>query len=344
MPANKYALLRYRIIDRCLTNPGKPFPTKEDLRQACEEALYGSDGEHISISTVEKDLWAMRNEADLGYYAPIEYHRDERGYHYTEEGYSINDVQLNDDDLDAIRFATNTLIQFRDLPIFQQFDQALGKIADRLTVSPNLDNDGVDEHIQFESTPHAAGSEHLAPLLHAIRSRHVVQLTYTKFKDTSAQPSLYDLHPYLLKEYRNRWYLVGWDPSKEHIRTFGCDRISEMTLREDTRFQVHDSFEANHYFEHALGITVLGQGQPELVEFECDPLLAKYLKSQPLHHSQHVTTRDDRMVVSLNVMPTFELLQWLQAHASELTVLTPQHIQDSVIHKLETALERQKQG
>ena len=99
----------------------------------------------------------MRNEADLGYYAPIEYHRDERGYHYTEEGYSINDVQLNDDDLDAIRFATNTLIQFRDLPIFQQFDQALGKIADRLTVSPNLETDGMDKFIQFESTPHASG-------------------------------------------------------------------------------------------------------------------------------------------------------------------------------------------
>ena len=149
MPANKYALLRYRIIDRCLTNPGKPFPTKEELRQACEEALYGSDGVHISISTVEKDLWAMRNEADLGYYAPIEYHRDERGYHYTEEGYSINDVQLNDDDLDAIRFATNTLIQFRDLPIFQQFDQALGKIADRLAVSPNLDTEGMDKYLSL---------------------------------------------------------------------------------------------------------------------------------------------------------------------------------------------------
>lgn len=39
MPANKYALLRYRIIDRCLTNSGHPFPTKEELRSACEEAL-----------------------------------------------------------------------------------------------------------------------------------------------------------------------------------------------------------------------------------------------------------------------------------------------------------------
>ena len=43
MPANKYALLRYRIIDRCLTNRMRPHPSKEDLRLACEEGLYGSE-------------------------------------------------------------------------------------------------------------------------------------------------------------------------------------------------------------------------------------------------------------------------------------------------------------
>ncbi|MFM1931274.1 MAG: hypothetical protein RL226_577, partial [Bacteroidota bacterium] len=69
MPANKYALLRYRIIDRCLTNSASPFPNKEKLREACEEALYGSLGENISESTIEKDLWAMRNENELGYFA-----------------------------------------------------------------------------------------------------------------------------------------------------------------------------------------------------------------------------------------------------------------------------------
>ena len=344
MPANKYALLRYRIIDRCLTNPGKPFPTKEELRQACEEALYGSDGEHISISTVEKDLWAMRNEADLGYYAPIEYHRDERGYHYTEEGYSINDVQLNDDDLDAIRFATNTLIQFRDLPIFQQFDQALGKIADRLAVSPNLDTEGMDKYIQFESTPHASGSEHLAPLLQAIRERHGIRLCYTKFRADSDAVTHYTLHPYLLKEYRNRWYLLGWDADKQHIRTFGCDRIVTLDVMEGVRFQVEPSFKANDYFAHALGITVLGDAEPEDVRFECDTVLAKYLTTQPLHHSQTIVEEPNRHVVSLRVMPTFELLQWLQAHASEITMLKPTHIKNAVIQSLEKAIARQNQG
>ena len=110
MPANKYALLRYRIIDRCINNRSHPYPTKEDLRYACEEALYGSDGENISVSTIEKDIWAMRNESELGYYAPIAYHRDQRGYYYEEEGYSINEISLNDEDLEAIKFAANTLV------------------------------------------------------------------------------------------------------------------------------------------------------------------------------------------------------------------------------------------
>ena len=342
MPANKYALLRYRIIDRCLTNTGKPYPTKEELRQACEEALYGSDGEHISISTVEKDLWAMRNEADLGFYAPIEYHRDERGYYYSEEGYSINDVQLNDDDLDAIRFATNTLIQFRELPIFQQFDQALGKIADRLAVSPNLDTQTDADFIQFESTPHASGSEHLGPLLQAIRGRHPIQLGYRKFSDEGDVVSRYSLHPYLLKEYRNRWYLLAWDAQKGGIKTFGCDRIIAIDIENQGRFKLNEGFQAQDYFTHAVGITVLGQGKAELIQFECDPLLAKYLASQPLHHSQNISSMGEKQIVSLNVMPTFELLQWLQAHAGELTLLHPTHIRESVERQLEAALSRQR--
>lgn len=342
MPANKYALLRYRIIDRCLTNPGRPFPTKEDLREACEEALYGSDGEHISISTIEKDLWAMRNESELGYLAPIEYHREERGYWYTEEGYSINDVQLNDDDLDAIRFATKTLIQFREVPIFQQFDQALGKIADRLAVAPDLDTRGMNEFIQFESTPHAAGSQHLAPLLQAIRSRRVVDLGYQKFTSTDEPPSAYTLHPHLLKEYRNRWYLLAWDPAKSQMKTYGCDRIVTVDVLEAQKFQPQSDFDADLYFQHAMGITVIGDGKPEKVVFHCDLRLAKYLRSQPLHQSQRLVEHEDHAVASLTVMPTFELLQWLQAHANEVTVMEPTHVKQAVIKNVQAALARQQ--
>jgi hypothetical protein len=52
MPANKYALLRYRVIDRCISNKYRPFPSIEDLQQACEDAIYGSSNERVSRSTI----------------------------------------------------------------------------------------------------------------------------------------------------------------------------------------------------------------------------------------------------------------------------------------------------
>ena len=68
MPHIKNALIRYRIIDKCIRNKYNPFPSKRDLREACEESLFGSvDGEHICDSTIEKDLFSMRMEHD----API---------------------------------------------------------------------------------------------------------------------------------------------------------------------------------------------------------------------------------------------------------------------------------
>lgn len=337
MPANKYALLRYRIIDRCISNSLIPFPTKEDLRSACEEALYGSDGENISISTIEKDIWAMRNESELGYYAPIAYHRDHRGYYYEEEGYSINEVSLNDEDLDAIRFAANTLIQFRDLPIFQQFDQAIGKIADRLSVAPDLDTTGVERFMQFESTPSAGGSHQLAPLLEAIKSKQVVDLEYRKFSESNS--STYTLHPYLLKEYRNRWYILAFDTERDFIRTFGCDRI--LSIKTDSsRTYKKVKFNSEEYFKHAIGITVIDDSPPVEVVFECSLLLASYLKSQPLHPSLTLDFNEDSATVKMNILITFELLQWLQGFSSDLTLLKPLSLRDKFAETLEKAAKK----
>ena len=79
MPHIKNALIRYRIIDRMLRNKYKTFPSKADLREACEEALYGeSYGDNICDSTIEKDMFAMKMDHD----APIKYSKSNAGYYY----------------------------------------------------------------------------------------------------------------------------------------------------------------------------------------------------------------------------------------------------------------------
>ena len=72
MPVNKNALIRYKIIDRCLRNKYRRW-TLDDLVEACSDALYDMEGiiKGVSMRTVQADIQIMRSDK-LGYNAPIE--------------------------------------------------------------------------------------------------------------------------------------------------------------------------------------------------------------------------------------------------------------------------------
>ena len=96
MSTIKNALLRYRVIDKAIRNQYQPYPSKSQLREACEEALYGSmDGSNICDSTIEKDMFAMKMEHD----APIKYSKKFGGYYYTDPEFSLDEITLNEYDL-----------------------------------------------------------------------------------------------------------------------------------------------------------------------------------------------------------------------------------------------------
>ena len=147
MPAIKNALLRYRIIDRSIRNEYKPYPTKEDLRQACEEEIFGtSEGIHICHSTIEKDIFAMRLDHD----APIAYSKIEKGYYYTQSDFTMDDVPLTEKDISAIKAASTILHQFKNTTLFNQYQFAIDKILDR-AVSSQEKFKSTENCIQFES-------------------------------------------------------------------------------------------------------------------------------------------------------------------------------------------------
>jgi predicted DNA-binding transcriptional regulator YafY len=335
MPANKYALLRYRIIDRCLTNDTRPYPNKEDLRQACEEVLYGSDGENISESTIEKDLWAMRNESELGYYAPITYSKGEKGYYYKDPEYTIKDISLNDEDLDAIHFAATTLFQFRDIPIFKQFEHAIEKIVDRLNITPDANDESIERHVEFESAPATGGAAHLGKILEHIQKKKKIEISYRKFDATTLKKYL--LHPYLLKEYRNRWYLIAMEESSSSIRTFGLERIKKLTPKEES-FLLDPDFNPDKFFKYSIGITQMSNN-PNKVVFRCTKALAPYLESQPIHHSQKVLERGDSFVeFEIEVLITFELINLFLGFGSSAQVMQPAELRQHLKEELSKAL------
>jgi len=326
VPANKYALLRYRIIDECLTTKGRRYRTIEELRKACELHLYGGDSGRVSQSTIEKDLRAMKEEEDLGFNAPIRYSRKYGGYHYTDPEFTIREISLNDEEKEAVRLAATTLFQFRDLNIFNPFGSAIQKIFNRMSLSASSDEATIERYVQFESTPMAEGTQHMPVLLQAIREKEEVSFVYISFLDDSVTERT--IHPFLLKEYRNRWYVLGTEPKSRTLKTFGLDRISDLRGT-GKYFDAAADFDAEALFRHSFGITA--GGKVEKVRIRLSKVPGRFAKAQPLHPTQRVVEEDQNgIIIEMDVIIGPELKSTILSYGRQAEVISPASLRDEV--------------
>ncbi|MBK8880121.1 MAG: WYL domain-containing protein [Haliscomenobacter sp.] len=88
--------------------------------------------------------------------------------------------------------------------------------------------------IQFENSPPAMGLSWLDPLYGHIRRREALEIRYQPF----APPGevAITLHPYLLKEWRNRWYVVGRNENENQVWNLALDRIADVRPTPASRF------------------------------------------------------------------------------------------------------------
>ncbi len=326
MPHIKNALIRFRIIDKMLRNKYNPFPSKKNMREMCEESLYGStDGNHICDSTIEKDLFNMKMEHD----APIKYSKRERGYYYEDENYSINDIPLTEDELTSIKYAVDTLHQFKDAPFFKEFGNAIDKIVDRISIG--TDHNETAHYVQFESVTSVGGNEYLPLLLEAIQRKKQVWFLYTPHKDHIEKPR--KVTPLFLKEYRNRWYLISYDAKQKGIRTFALERMdTPKLLDEDANFS--DEFNPEQYFQGAMGITSY-KGKSSNIHIKAKPVAARYLKSQPLHESQEITIENEKCThFSMKLLVSEELIRTIMSYGGEIEVIEPDELRNIILERI----------
>jgi predicted DNA-binding transcriptional regulator YafY len=315
MPQSKLAFIRYMLIDQMLRNKHKPYPTKEDLLEACAER-FGVR----SISTIEKDLNAMRMEFE----APIEYSKREKGYYYSDPEFKFLSVNLSDDQLKALSFVETFLQEFKFMPIFSEFSDAVDKVLDGLEITRNFGNDlkSVNQFIQIDKSPYYKGSDILSRLIKLISNQKTVRIRYQKFG--SEQDKDYVIHPYLLKEFRNFWYLVGYVADYKEVRTFGVDRIldaEEAGIPYIPETEVN--FQAQSFFKYCYGITAL-DGRPERVVLSFSVFRGNYIKSQPIHPSQQILADNDQELrIELHLINNFELRDLILSYGSHVRVIEP---------------------
>jgi predicted DNA-binding transcriptional regulator YafY len=332
MPVNRNALIRYKTIDKCLQNHYRQW-TLEDLIEACSEALYEYEGilKGISKRTVQLDIQMMRSDK-LGYNAPIVVY-DNKYYEYEEKGYSITNIPLTGKDLEKMSEAVEFMKQFKGFSHFRELDGMIQKLEDHVHSHKKKKRPVID----FEKNENLKGLEFLDVLYQAIIQQRAVKLTYQSFK--ARQANVFDFHPYLLKEFRNRWFVLGIRNKKEPIMTLALDRILDVHPSEVT-YMLRDDFDPKAYFKDIIGVTVEESQKPQKVVLNVSHRHANYVITKPLHSSQKVISRDNYGVnIELEVQHNFELEKEILGMGEDIMVIAPESLKRRIISRMNEALD-----
>ena len=271
MPANKNAVIRYKFLDDLLSDR-LHYYSMEELTEKVNERLEDLGYSPVVSRTLEKDLVFLQERP---FCIPLE--RNRKGgksyIKYSSRSFSIFTHELSNEEISLLCEVLNTVGQFSGLPNFDWLDG----LRDEMGFKKQK------QVLSFSNNPLLKNTNILAKLYEFVANDCVLNLVYQRF--TESTPEYFTLHPYLLKEYNNRWYLVGWQPDKDRIFTLAIDRIIEFEHLAEEKFNPYKGNIEDH-FKDTIGITVYDDSAPEDIIFWASNIIVPYIETKPFHQSQ----------------------------------------------------------
>lgn len=331
MATTKNALIRYKTIDRCLQNQYRNW-TLDDLMDACSEALFEYEGKENSVSkrTVQLDIQLMRSDK-LGYNAPIVVY-DKKFYKYDEEDFTITDIPLTETDINVLTETVSMLKQFKDFSLFSDVSDILQRLEDKIYAEKSHSQ----PVIYLDKNENLKGLHFLDVLYQAIIKKVVVKLTYKSFK--SKEEQVFNFHPFILKEFNNRWFLVGKKKASGSVTNLALDRIVTIDFDFNLAY-INEDFDAENYYKDVVGVTVNEGLRTKKIELWIDKDNAPYVITKPFHHSQKVESEDENGVtISLNLKINYEFERLILGFGECIKVISPEGLQKRMKEKFEKGL------
>lgn len=309
--------------------------TLEELIFACSDALMQHDKSgQVSRRTVQHDIEEMRNSRELGYKAPIIV-VDRKYYKYEDPNYTIMQIPLSSDDMLQLSEAVDLLKQMSAFKGFDGVEDVVNRLEDYVASMRYK----VEPVILLENNERLRGLQYMTDLHEAIIDRTPLAVTYKPFILPEAQTFCFS--PYILKEFRNRWFVFGkrHDVTELAVCVLALDRIEAISKpQKGTDYLFDFDFDPKQYFKDIIGVTRYDELPIEHVVFRASEAQAPYVRTKPIHQSQKEmeTSADGSVLFSIDVIPNYELERDLLGYGESLTVLSP----DSLVKKLQERLEK----
>ena len=316
---------RLLVLDEALSRP--PFLKKAEILER-----YAEQHLPYSKNTFDRDLKALRE--DFG--AEIVIDKVYR-YSYAGEGFVVLKQFIADHAAvgKAVALAVlNARSPQVSLPFIEVL-QAISEAEEGRLHTPAEELEGV----LLDDSRYLALSKLRAQLLGAIQAKAQVYLRYIKFG--SRREFGLRFHPYVLKEYLGRWYVLGnkMQGSRMQRRVYGLERITHCEVLEEVAVWPDD--DPASYFDDIVGVSKPAHQQREEIIIAADRKMADYLLTQPWHLSQKILDREGEWTrISFQLVPNAELEQLLLSMGPAVRVLKPATFRARIKGLLEEALER----
>lgn len=334
MAQNKNALIRYKTIDKCLQNRYRTW-TLDELIEAVSEALYEYEGKENPVSkrTIQLDIQLMRSEK-LGYNAPIVVY-DKKYYRYDDEEFTITDIPLTETDINVLTETVSMLKQFKDFSLFNDVSDILQRLEDKIYAEKSH----TQPVIHLDKNENLKGLHFLDELYQAIIKKVVLKITYKSF--TSRDENTFLFHAFILKEFNNRWFLIGKKRSKAPISNLALDRIISIDYDFQTPY-IEENFDAEKFYKNVVGVTVNTGLNPRKIELWIDSINAPYVITKPLHNSQRLIQSNDdgSIIIHLLLIENYELERLLLGFGNGLEIIKPERLRNRFKMILEKSIEK----
>lgn len=327
-------LIRYRTLDRCFQRRHHGPWSKEELIEELSAALReeSKTAQSVSLRTLADDIRNMRN--GIGGEEPAPIVCDADGYYYEDPNFKYFLSPVTTEEAEVLQQVLLVLQQFQGLGLNEPLDALVRRVKKNL----RQERPATTPAIEFEQVPAYTGTQHLQALHRAIHHRQVLQLTYQSFDaERSWQETV---HPYLLKQYNHRWFLVGMASGRPGISNFALDRILAVEPAAAPAFQPPATDLAVRFAE-IIGVSFPPEEPLQEVHLRFYHDRGQYVRTKPLHPSQQVLLQNGEILeLRLRLRLNRELETQLLSFGQDLEVVAPASLRERMQERLFAAISR----
>lgn len=204
-------------------------------------------------------------------------------------------------------------------------DEVATWLINSFTVSNLIaESQSLKHRIILENIP--SGQRYLSTIIKAMREGSVLNVCYQSYWKNA--PDVFEVEPYFVKLFRQRWYVIGRSPYYDAIRVYSLDRFQKLELTKQS-FCMPDNFDAEAFFIHSYGIISDDKVKATTVEIKVWEKQVRYLRDLPLHHSQSESlTSSDYSHFTFFLKPTDDFIQELLSQGDRIEVLRPKWLRN----------------